>query len=98
MLRPNRAVTVLRSPWKFSNSSEHHARFVAAAGLVEQPRETVIARSPSGFAPNSEAMVIARGEIREILRSLVEMYLLHQRDEARLFSQRIENAIHLEEA
>jgi len=40
MLRPNRAVTVLRSPWKFSNSSEHRARFVAAAGLVEQPRET----------------------------------------------------------
>jgi hypothetical protein len=36
----NRAVTVLRLPWKFSNSSEHRARFVAAAGLIEQPRET----------------------------------------------------------
>jgi hypothetical protein len=37
-------------------------------------------------------MVIARepaakiGEIREILTSLVKMYLLHQRDESRLFS------------
>jgi hypothetical protein len=38
------------------------------------------------------------GETCEVLRSLVKMYLLHQRDEARLFSQRIENAIHLEPA
>src|ERR1700730_10444921 len=46
-------------------------------------------------------MVIARqpaakiGEIREILRSLVKMYLLHQRDESRLGAQWIEDTSHL---